>query len=100
MKAFPCFLHCGLHSSKVATPWDRRQALGALALAMVLGSMPASVHAASPTAVPTGTIVDHGDGTYSRRAPQEFERSTPRRQGALTWSYVGQSRHSWAPKRW
>src|SRR4051794_23026229 len=98
MKAVKHLANRGLSSSKVKKPWDIRQALGALALAAVIGNMPAFVHAASTEALPAGTIVDHGDGTYSVSAPQGFDRSTTRRKGALTWSYVGQSRHSWAPK--
>jgi hypothetical protein len=87
-----------LNSSKVDKPWEIRQALGALALAAVISSLPASLHAESPKMLSISTIVNHGDGTYSMSAPQGFDRSTTRHKGALTWSYVGQARHSWAPK--
>ena len=44
---------------------------------------------------PAGAIVDHGDGTYSRRAPDGLDTSSTRQRGAMTWSYVGQSKHAW-----
>ena len=47
---------------------------------------------------PPGAIVDHGDGTYSRRAPAGLDTSSTRQRGAMTWSYVGQSKHSWQPR--
>lgn len=51
---------------------------------------------ASPS--PGTSIVDHGDGTYSVGPVAGRDRSTTFRDGALTWSYAGQARHSWAPK--
>lgn len=48
---------------------------------------------------PAPDLVDHGDGTYSMSAAEGRDRSTTIRSGkALTWSYVGQARHSWEPK--
>jgi V8-like Glu-specific endopeptidase len=45
-----------------------------------------------------GELIDHHDGTYSRRAPADRDRSSTVRRGALTWSYAGQSVHSWDPR--
>ncbi|MGH2567056.1 MAG: hypothetical protein ACRDGA_01870, partial [Bacteroidota bacterium] len=45
MHAFKCLVNPGLNGAIVDKLWDKRQALGALALAAVIGSMPATVHA-------------------------------------------------------
>jgi V8-like Glu-specific endopeptidase len=55
------------------------------------------ISACAESPAPESTIVDHGDGTYSLAAPAGVGSSTTRREGALTWSYVGQARHAWNP---
>jgi V8-like Glu-specific endopeptidase len=42
------------------------------------------------------TVIDHGDGTYSLPAPAGVDATTTRQDGAITWRYVGQARHSWS----
>lgn len=44
------------------------------------------------------SVVDHGDGTYSLAPPEDVDVTTTRREGALTWRYAGQARHSRNPK--
>jgi hypothetical protein len=62
----------------------------------LLGGLGAVVGACAEAPAPRA-IVDHGDGTYSLPAPDGIEPSTSVRAGALTWTYVGQARHSWQP---
>ena len=40
------------------------------------------------------SIVDHGDGSYSFVTLDGRDSSTTEQSGALTWSYIGQARHS------
>lgn len=35
------------------------------------------------------SFIDHGDGTYSRVAPAALDKTTTRKDGAITWTYVG-----------
>lgn len=44
------------------------------------------------------SFIDHGDGTYSRVAPAALDKTTTRKDGAITWTYVGQARHSHDPR--
>ena len=46
---------------------------------------------------PVSNVIDHGDGTYSREALPGRNATTTKHEGAFTWSYVGQARHSWVP---
>lgn len=43
-------------------------------------------------------IIDHGDGTYSHTVAEGRDTTTTRREGALTWTYVEQARHAYAPE--
>jgi V8-like Glu-specific endopeptidase len=47
---------------------------------------------------PRSSIVDNHDGTYSRPRPAGVDESSTQHRGALTWSYVGQAKYSFAPK--
>jgi V8-like Glu-specific endopeptidase len=74
------------------------KSLISLALTALFFTTAVPTYAQPPAESPTPTIVDHGDGTYSIRAVEGRDRSTTYRQGALTWTYIGQARHSRVPK--
>ncbi|MEZ4364437.1 MAG: trypsin-like serine protease [Kofleriaceae bacterium] len=46
----------------------------------------------------SGSVIEHEDGTYSLAPPAGRGQGSTVRKGALTWSYVGQARHTRDPQ--